>query len=348
MAALIPWLGDVWLDSNGKALAGGKVFFYAAGTNTPQATYTDFFQTVPNTNPVVLDAAGRADIWLAPSAYKVVLKNKNDVVIWTKDNIRPNDGGGGGLTDADYAKHGYASRFSQLVNTNGLNETLDFILGYTNYAQPSISLSIPGSGTIREKGVAISTPNILSANVTKTTNDIAQVRFYRIGTGVISTQSSSGAIPNGGTSTYSYGTAFSDTTQFNADTTDAVVGGNGGNVVTSNTVTFTFVYPYYSGKGAPGLTNAQIQALTKQVIQTSANVSTGSLTAVNGETFYFAQPASYTAITEIRDINGYEVTGDFTETTANLTMSDGASVSYRFYRFNNTVSAGTYKYDFKR
>jgi hypothetical protein len=349
VAAAIPFIIPQWLDLNGKPLAHGKLWTYQAGTNIPVASFTTSLGDVNNTNPVILDAAGRAPVFLAPGSYKVVLMNKNDVVQWTQDNIKPADGGGGGIVDSDYAKHGYSNRFGQLINTTGLNDTLNWIIGFTAYGAPSIVLSIPGSGTIREKGVAISTPNVLSAAITKGTNDLDQVRFNRTGTGIISTQTSGGAIPNGGTSTYSYGTAFSDTTSFTADARDVVVGGNGGTPITSNTVTFTFVYPYYSGKGAPGLTNAQIQStMTKQVIQTAATVTTGNLTASNGETFYFAQPASYTAITSILDINGFETFADWTVSTGNLTMADGASVSYRFYRFNNTVSAGTYKYDFKR
>jgi hypothetical protein len=46
------------------------VFTYAAGTTTPQATYTDNTGTTQNTNPVILDAGGRASIWLTGSAYK--------------------------------------------------------------------------------------------------------------------------------------------------------------------------------------------------------------------------------------------------------------------------------------
>lgn len=62
-----------FLDTTGVPLAGGLVCTYAAGTSTPQATYNDSSGTVQQSNPVVLDSAGRANIWWQAAAYKVVL-----------------------------------------------------------------------------------------------------------------------------------------------------------------------------------------------------------------------------------------------------------------------------------
>lgn len=77
-------------DDNGAPLSGGKVYSYTAGTLTPRATYTDQSGSTPNANPVVLDSAGRADIWLDNSAaYKFIVKTSADVTIRTVDNITP-------------------------------------------------------------------------------------------------------------------------------------------------------------------------------------------------------------------------------------------------------------------
>jgi hypothetical protein len=38
---LSPLLRQRFFDSNGNPLAGGKLYSYAAGTTTPQSTYTD-------------------------------------------------------------------------------------------------------------------------------------------------------------------------------------------------------------------------------------------------------------------------------------------------------------------
>ena len=76
-----------FVDGQGKPLVGGKLYTYVAGTTTPQATYTDSTGTTPNTNPVVMDALGQADVWLGGAIYKFVLTNSGGTTIWTVDNI---------------------------------------------------------------------------------------------------------------------------------------------------------------------------------------------------------------------------------------------------------------------
>lgn len=83
--------GQQFFDNNGVILSGGKLYSYAAGTSTPQATYTSISGATAHTNPIVLDSAGRiatGEIWLTNgSAYKFVLKDSSDVLIATYDNI---------------------------------------------------------------------------------------------------------------------------------------------------------------------------------------------------------------------------------------------------------------------
>lgn len=86
MATLLPEGKQSFQNSAGVPLIGGKLYTYDAGTSTPRATYSDAAGTVPNTNPVVLDARGEATIFWN-GAYKVVLKDASDVTIWTTDNV---------------------------------------------------------------------------------------------------------------------------------------------------------------------------------------------------------------------------------------------------------------------
>lgn len=76
-----------WLDNSGNPLTGGKIYTYAAGGLTPLATYTDSTGGTPNANPVILDSAGRAQIWFAASSYKLAIKTSADVTLMTVDNI---------------------------------------------------------------------------------------------------------------------------------------------------------------------------------------------------------------------------------------------------------------------
>ena len=87
MTTLTPTPKQQFLDANGNPLSGGKVYTYAAGTTTPLVTYTDESGTVPNTNPVILDSRGEAEIWLGVASYKLKLTTSTDVEIWTVDNI---------------------------------------------------------------------------------------------------------------------------------------------------------------------------------------------------------------------------------------------------------------------
>lgn len=73
-------------DDNGNPLSGGKVYTYQAGTNKPKATFTGENGETANTNPVILNAAGYASIYLA-GAYKIVVKDQNDVTVWTVDPV---------------------------------------------------------------------------------------------------------------------------------------------------------------------------------------------------------------------------------------------------------------------
>jgi len=82
-----------FFTSSGVPLAGGKLYSYAAGTTTPQATYTSSGGGTASANPIVLDSAGRVsgsgEIWLTGNLeYKFILKDSTDVLIGTYDNIR--------------------------------------------------------------------------------------------------------------------------------------------------------------------------------------------------------------------------------------------------------------------
>lgn len=82
--------GAQFFDSNGTPLSGGLLYTYLAGTTTPVTTYTSPSGAVNNTNPIVLDSAGRTpnEIWVDGGVfYKFVLKSSTYVPIGTYDNI---------------------------------------------------------------------------------------------------------------------------------------------------------------------------------------------------------------------------------------------------------------------
>ena len=88
MATIAPYFDTQFFDDAGAALAGGKVYTYAAGTLTPKTTYTTEAGTVANANPIILDSAGRASIFLIPGeAYKFILQNSLSTTLMTLDTV---------------------------------------------------------------------------------------------------------------------------------------------------------------------------------------------------------------------------------------------------------------------
>ena len=91
--ALSPVARQQFFSASGVPLANGCIFTYAAGTSTPQATYSESTGTYPNTNPIILDAGGFASIWLANSAYRIVAFSSGGLNCasgsqqWAQDNV---------------------------------------------------------------------------------------------------------------------------------------------------------------------------------------------------------------------------------------------------------------------
>ena len=84
-------VGAQLLNNDGLILAGGFIYTYAAGTNTPAATYTSSNGLIAHLNPIVLDASGRVpggEIWLTDGiSYKFVVKDSSGALIATYDNL---------------------------------------------------------------------------------------------------------------------------------------------------------------------------------------------------------------------------------------------------------------------
>jgi hypothetical protein len=87
----------------GTPLAGGKLYTAQPGTvagpsqSFPKVTYSDNAGQNPNTDPVILDSAGRANIYLL-GAYSMALYDALNVLIWSNLNVYSNVSGGGGGT----------------------------------------------------------------------------------------------------------------------------------------------------------------------------------------------------------------------------------------------------------
>lgn len=113
-----------FLDASGNPLSGGKIYTYSAGTSTPLATYSESTGTSANSNPIILDSGGYANIWLGPNSYKIIVKTSADVTLYTADGI---------------------TSLSNLLNVAYLNKSLTFTSkqtmsgGVTGLPTPSVN-----------------------------------------------------------------------------------------------------------------------------------------------------------------------------------------------------------------
>ena len=125
-----------YLDGAGEPVVNGKLFFYESEQNVLKSTFADAQQTVLNTNPVILDSAGRTPNTFYTGTARVVLQDSSSVQIFERDPV----GGDNVFSD-----------FGQWLNyiTYQVNDIVElsnqFYLSKTNANQandPSVS---PGS-----------------------------------------------------------------------------------------------------------------------------------------------------------------------------------------------------------
>ena len=121
--------GPQFFDSSGDVLSGGKLYFKESGSDTLKNTYQESGLSTPNSNPVVLDSAGRAAVNIfLDGTYRVELRDSSDTLIWQKDPVQ--NPTAAGLTLAEVLASGSTSGSNDLemvtgqkIKTNTIAET---------------------------------------------------------------------------------------------------------------------------------------------------------------------------------------------------------------------------------
>lgn len=90
-ASLLPQGVSQFFDNNGNPLSSGYVYNYEVGTTTFKTTWKDSAGAVVNTNPIRLDAGGKAIIY-GEGNYRQIVKDRNSNLIW--DAVTAPGGGG--------------------------------------------------------------------------------------------------------------------------------------------------------------------------------------------------------------------------------------------------------------
>lgn len=151
--------GAQFFDDNGNPLTGGKVYTYAAGTTTPAATYTTSTGAVANTNPIILDAAGRTanETWLvAGTLYKFIVKTSADVLVGTYDGLPAiNDPYSiNSLLGSVTGTNAIAAVATPSITAYAAGATYAFIAANTNTAAATLSIDGLAAKSITKNGSA--------------------------------------------------------------------------------------------------------------------------------------------------------------------------------------------------
>ena len=80
-------LDTQYFDDAGDPLVSGKIYFYETGTTTQKDTFADVNLTIPNTNPVILTAAGRQPNIFFDGVAKAILTKSDNTQILVRDPV---------------------------------------------------------------------------------------------------------------------------------------------------------------------------------------------------------------------------------------------------------------------
>lgn len=154
-------------DNVGDSLSGGKIYTYLAGTTTPSALWAAQDKSSYATNPIILDANGRAKVW-AEGSYKFVIKTSSDVSVDTFDNLVY------GVSDKDTTWAGLSTGSSNTYILSPVPAVTEYENGhYTSFIanhsnSGATTLNISGLGAVDVKtgtGSALSGGEIVSGNI---------------------------------------------------------------------------------------------------------------------------------------------------------------------------------------
>lgn len=215
MAILTPSPLMQFFTANGAPLVGGLLYTYAAGTTTPQSTYTDSTGNTANTNPVVMNSRGEAAIWLDSGLYYMVLKDSTGAQIWTADNVGSLSSGVVNYMTVT-GTNTIIGSYTQPLTTYSPGLTLTFVAAATNSGPATLNINNLGAKALTKDGAtALAAADIKIGDVTLVVYD--GTRFQLINPILVAPGTSGNVLTSNGTSWTS--SATSTVASFSAGTT---------------------------------------------------------------------------------------------------------------------------------
>lgn len=122
--------------NNGRPLIGGRIHTYVAGSSTRARTYKDAAKAQPNTNPIILDGRGEAQIYLAEGVeYKFVVEDSKGALIYTQEPVY----GAVWPNAAEWPSDATLS-YQYMTEAKAAADTIGPIKFYDTYAQATAAL----------------------------------------------------------------------------------------------------------------------------------------------------------------------------------------------------------------
>lgn len=178
----MPWFWQRFTTPDGKPLSGGKLYFFVAGsTDVVKPVYTDHANTMPWTQPLVLDAGGVAPQYYPEAGlYCVQVKDSTGALISTRDYVSPSDSG----SSASYRVKSTATDTSPDYLYEKLQAGAGIVLG-TVQTGGNVDVQVAHNGTLRVTS-SDSTPQTLQAKL----QDSDTVVWTKTGSGTEQMQAS--------------------------------------------------------------------------------------------------------------------------------------------------------------
>ena len=199
-ATLLPNGQQQFVDGNGKPYAGGTVTFYSnyPACTVLKNTWSNSGQTILNTNPIVLDSAGRATIF-GSGTYCQVLKDLNGNTIWTKET-----GDAASTSTLGWGSVSGGTANAQTVTVSGFastdGQTFYFVEGATNSG--ALTLSVNGGSTISVVKPTTSGTSLLTGAEVVAGNVVGVTYYSTTGQFQLITNNINVATPPGQVATY--------------------------------------------------------------------------------------------------------------------------------------------------
>lgn len=137
MKRLIEILAVGVTDDAGEPLDSGTVTVYEGGTTTLQTVYQDWDLTIPWSNPLTLDAAGRAVAYV-DGRVKLVIQDSDDEVVRTIDQVGTEDSDTAASSVSGLAGSGLVAAADESIDVNVDGATLTISLDQVKVADDGI------------------------------------------------------------------------------------------------------------------------------------------------------------------------------------------------------------------